>query len=283
MGRKRRIAVTGSLLIMLVLCYATLVEPYHPRLTVRPVRGDLLARTLSGLSVALLSDLHFGSDGESAAEGALRMLEETQPDMILLVGDYVEWGSGKAAYQRALDFLARLHAPLGVYAVLGDADRTSSRNSCLFCHEAGSGLPSTRHRVSVLKNSTKLIDLPNGPLRIIGLEPDFPESECARLHSLLAGDTPTILLTHSSRIYKDIDASQDVLVLSGDTHGGQIWLPQWFWRLARPKPDPEHMHGYYTDGKKSLFVTRGVGTSHARFRLGEPPEVVLFRFTGDAK
>lgn len=273
----------GSLLTATILTYATAIEPNRPIITEIQVRDGLLARTLAGRRIALLSDLHLGPDGEPAADEALHILGETRPDLILLVGDYVEWGSGREAYQRALKFLSQLHAPLGVYAVLGDADRTSSRNSCLLCHEAGSGSPSTRHHVSFLKNSAEMIDLPNGQLRIVGLEPNFPASDSQRLQSLLTGDTPTILLSHSSRIYKGIDAAKDVLTLSGDTHGGQVWLPQWLWRLARPKPDPDHVHGYFVDGKKSLFVTRGVGTSHIRFRLGAPPEIVLFLFSGEAR
>jgi hypothetical protein len=70
----------------------------------------------------------------------------------------------------------------------------------------------------------------------------------------------------------------DVLTVSGDTHGGQIRLPRWFWRLTRLKPDPEHIHGLFRDGRKSLVVIRGIGTSRIRFRLGSPPEIVVLEF-----
>lgn len=279
-GHARAIAACGLVAGAALLCYAVAVEPSRLELTELEIRDGRLTHVLAGRQVALLSDLHFGSAAEPAAERALLAIEAARPDLILLAGDYVAWGGGPEAYRRALEYLSRLRAPLGVYGVLGDADRTSSRQSCLFCHETAGGPPTTRHRVTFLKNAATEIDLPNGRLRLVGLDPDFPVSAPERLRALLAGDTPTILLSHSSRVYQLIDASQAVLTLSGDTHGGQLRLPSWFWRLARPKPDPEHVHGYFRDGDKSLFVTRGIGTSHLRFRLGARPELVFFRFAG---
>jgi predicted MPP superfamily phosphohydrolase len=275
--------VVGVALTSALLYYATVAEPTRLEVTDVAVRDDRLALVLGGRTVAFLSDLHFGSSSEAPARQALRTLEEARPDMILLAGDYVAWRSGREAYQRALDFLSRLQAPLGVYAVLGDADRSSSRYACLFCHEPGTGSPTGRHRVKFLGNSSQTLDLPAGRLRLVGLDPGLAAVSGPGLRALLAGDTPTILLSHSSRVYRWIDAAKPVLTLSGDTHGGQVRLPAWFWLRARLKPDPGHMEGYFTDGNKSLFVTRGVGTSHVRFRLGEPPQLVIFRFPGGAR
>jgi len=86
------------------------------------------------------------------------------------------------------------------------------------------------------------------------------------------------LLSHTSEIYKNISRAREILVLSGDTHGGQVLLPAWFWRLTRRKPDPEHIHGLFSEGNKALFVTRGLGTSVVHFRLGAPPEIVVLEF-----
>jgi hypothetical protein len=111
---------------------------------------------------------------------------------------------------------------------------------------------------------------------------NFPRPGGQRLQDLLAGETPTILVSHSSGIYEEIDPSKEALTVSGDTHGGQIRLPRWFWRLTRLKPDPDHISGYFQNGRKSLVVTRGIGTSRFRFRLGAPPEIVVLEF-GDKR
>lgn len=272
--------VCATVSIAAILLYASVFEPRRVRLTRIEVRAGALARVLSGRTVALLGDLHFGPVGEPVADDALRTLRDLRPDLILLTGDYVAWGSRSEAYEHAFDFLARLKAPLGVYAVLGDADRTFSRKSCEFCHPAGSGDPVTRHEVVFFGDESRVIGLPQGSLRIAGVDPDLSRPAGERLRALLAGDMPTILLSHSSVVYREIDPSKEVLTLAGDTHGGQIRMPGWFWRQIRFKPDPEHVHGYFKDGRKSLFVTRGVGTSHVRFRLGAPPEIAVLEFAG---
>jgi predicted MPP superfamily phosphohydrolase len=272
-----------AVLLLAISGYAMLVEPVHPRVKTILVREGMVARRLLHRKVAVISDLHFGAGAKAAEAETLKTLEEVGPDLILLAGDYVAWGARGRAYERAFDFLSRLEAPLGVYAVLGDADRTFSRKSCEFCHAAGSGAPTSRHRVVFLKNQDRIIALPGGPLRIVGLEPDFSRPAGQQLRSLLAGDLPTILISHSSIVYREIDPSVEVLTVSGDTHGGQVWMPRWFWRLTRFKPDPEHIAGFFHDGRKSLLVSRGIGTSHVPFRLGAPPEVVILEFAGTAE
>jgi hypothetical protein len=273
-------AVFGAILVLGIVTYATTIEPYRITLTGTPVQNGSLAATLAHRKAALISDLHFGDDGDPLTEPLLGQLGAIQPDLILLAGDFVQWGSGRKAYERAFDFLAKLRAPLGVYAVLGDADVTDSRASCEFCHEAGSGAPTSRHRVVFLRNDSRTIRLPAGELRIVGLDTSLTRPTASLVRRLLAGGAPTILLSHSSVVYRDIDPAMDVLTVSGDTHGGQIMLPKWVWRLTRLKPDPDHIHGFFQDGRKSLVVTRGVGTSRLRFRLGVPPEIVILEFGG---
>jgi hypothetical protein len=92
-------------------------------------------------------------------------------------------------------------------------------------------------------------------------------------------DGPAIVLSHFSSVYNYINGKEDVLVLSGDTHGGQIYLPEFIWKIIKIKPDTKHKYGLYQDENKALYVTSGIGTSDIPFRLGVPPEVVLFEFT----
>lgn len=56
--------------------------------------------------------------------------------IFFLTGDYVWWEDD---YEPALDFLSRLKANTGIWAVMGDYDYSISRKCCLFCHEKESG------------------------------------------------------------------------------------------------------------------------------------------------
>lgn len=279
---RRKYPLLGStfLFAAALLIYGAVIEPGHLTVTTIDIREGRLAHILAGRKIALLSDLHFGDDGEPIAAAALRRLKEIRPDLILLTGDYVDWGSRAPAYDHALAFLARLQAPLGVFAVLGDADRTFSRKSCEFCHEPGSGAPTQRHSVVFLKDAQKTIATPLGDFLIIGIDPERGAHPTSHIWQFLEGETPALLLSHTSEIYKNISGAREIMVLSGDTHGGQVLLPAWFWRLTRRKPDPAHIHGFFREGKKALFVTRGLGSSGVHFRLGAPPEIVVLEFKG---
>ncbi len=81
---------------------------------------------LKDLKIVQLSDLHIGRNISISTERTLKILNELKPDMILLSGDYVEWYGDKQAYDNAINFLSQLNAPLGIYAVMGDADYSSS-------------------------------------------------------------------------------------------------------------------------------------------------------------
>ena len=273
--KKIGLAAGGAFLAAAVV-YGAWIEPRMVSVSRVAIKSGQPAR--QPVTIALLSDLHLDSGSAPLEEKVLRRLEAIRPDLIVLAGDYVAWGGRGPAYERALNFLARLEAPLGVYAVLGDADTTFSRKSCEFCHAPGSGAPTSRHEVVFLKNDSRVVDTPNGRLRIVGIDMHFPRPGGQRLQELLAGETPTILVSHSPGIYEGIDPSMEVLTVSGDTHGGQVWLPRWFWRLMRLTSDPDHIHGLFHDGRKSLVVTRGLGTSRFRFRLGAPPEIVVLEF-----
>lgn len=276
--RTESILIASGFFLTAFLFYGAVIEPGRLTVTTIVIREGRLAQILAGRKVALLSDLHFKDGGESIAEAALERLKEIRPDLVLLTGDYVDWGSRAPAYDRALAFLARFQAPLGVFAVLGDADRTFSRKSCEFCHQPDSGAPTERHSVVFLKDAQKTIATSFGEFLVIGIEPERSTRLTPRVRQLLDSDVPALLLSHTSEIYNRINSTREVLVLSGDTHGGQVWLPTWFWPLTRQKPDPAHMHGLFHEGNKALFVTRGLGTSRVRFRFGAPPEIVIMEF-----
>ncbi|MDZ7268018.1 MAG: metallophosphoesterase [candidate division KSB1 bacterium] len=237
------------------------------------------ADVLSGKKIVQLSDLHFHQHSAHTAQAVLSRLREIQPDMILLTGDYVRWYGSQDDYEHALSFLGQLQAPLGVYAVMGDADYSFSRASCLFCHRRDSADPPVAHRVIFLRDC--FVDLAIGGrwLRLAGLDCWPPlRPNLALVDSLLASEHPTILLSHTSLAYARVPASAHALVLSGDTHGGQIRLPGLLWRITGRKPDPDHLRGFFQEGNKMLYVTSGIGTTDIPIRLGVPPEIVVFEF-----
>jgi predicted MPP superfamily phosphohydrolase len=67
-------------------------------------------------------------------------------------------------------------------------------------------------------------------------------------------------------------------MLSGDTHGGQIPLPGWFFGIMGYDKNALYNQGLFERGSKKMFVSRGIGWSHMPIRLFRRPEVVVFHF-----
>jgi len=166
-----------------------------------------------------------------------------------------------------------------MWAVMGDYDYSNSRQSCVFCHKRGSGKSTQSHKVKFLRNTTHLVHLPQGTFSVGGVDEDFADSFATRAEILsgLKGE-PGILLCHNPLMFDYLEADQDVIMLAGDTHGGQFPLPAWLWNLLGYEKNAKYNQGWFKDGKKQMFVTRGIGTSHWPIRILRRPEIVVIHF-----
>lgn len=242
-----------------------------------------LRNVYGGITLAQISDLHIGR-GDKKTTKIFKALESLKVDAIVLTGDYVQWDGD---YEPALNVLARMKAKNGVYAVMGDYDYSNSRKSCLFCHEKGSGRETNRHSVKFLRNSCDTVDVGRDSTLICGVdgrqanEPVSPEV-VKRVQSAAKGRA-AIILSHSPLVFDLIDSNQDVLVLAGDTHGGQIPLPSWAWKLLGYEKNARYEQGWFEEGKKKMYVNRGIGTSHFPIRFMRPPEITVFHFQSAEK
>jgi uncharacterized protein len=274
--RKRSIAgVIFLVLVAGILIWGFLVEPSRIDVHHITISDGVLGNALSGNTLVFVSDFHLGNT-VSQGPAVLKVLNGLMPDFVFLGGDYVKWNSG---YEKALDLFSNVHAKRGVWAVMGDYDYSNSRKSCLYCHEPNSGRPTKVHSIKFLRNSSDKIDTSQGPVWIYGIDREADgEWFSAKTVAELKGKTPSIVLSHSPLAFNLIDENRNVLVLAGDTHGGQIPLPSWLWKLLGYNKNAQYEKGWFEKGKKKMYVSRGVGTSHFPFRFMRPPEITVFHF-----
>ena len=160
---------------------------------------------------------------------------------------------------------------------MGDYDYRTSRKCCLFCHEPGKGIPTQRHNVRFLRNSVEQVSLPSGCLMIGGIDEEFGNSFSKETLRFLR-NAQGIILSHNPLVFDSLDNDQNIIMLSGDTHGGQIPLPSWMWRILGYEKNARYNQGLFINGKKKMYVTRGIGTSHLPLRIFRPPELVVLHF-----
>lgn len=226
-----------------------------------------LCEGLQGKTAIHLSDLHLKKIGRREKK-ILKIIDEINPDFVFLTGDYVKWDGD---YEIALDYMARLGEKCKTWAVMGDYDYSNSRKSCLFCHDVGTGRQTSRYTVTFLRNDFQKIDFAESDIQIGGLD-------------LGAGsgvptiELPSVILSHSPLLFDEIDNERNILMLSGDTHGGQIGLPAWFWKMIGYEKTAKYSHGVFREENKMMYVSKGIGTSHIPIRLFRAPEVVVIHF-----
>jgi len=167
------------------------------------------------LNIVMASDMHFGY--LSGKNHAIRMVEEInalKPDIVLFPGDIIDDDIVPYKNKGIGEILAKIEAPYGVYASLGNHDRFKGEmNELIELLEESN--------MNVLYDETVTLD---GWLTLIGRK-DKIDSERAELSALMTDadhSTSVILLDHQPYAL-DIAQQQGVdLMLSGHTHRGQI-------------------------------------------------------------
>jgi len=264
--------------LLFILCiagsfYGFLIEPYLVVVRHVFIKDAAFSRVLSSRTVLQISDLHIRDIGIRERK-LLRLLKELQPDIIFLTGDYVPW---KGDYRPAFEFFSKIEAKIGVWAVMGDYDYSASRQSCMFCHEEGSSRQTGKHRVHFLKNHAVSVNLPESEIWIAGVDNEIGSGFSRENINRLVNHPGTVLISHEPTVFDAIDDNCSVLVLAGDTHGGQLPLPEWLWKRLGYK-QYKYMRGWFQQGKKKMYVTTGIGTSTLPIRLLRPPEIVVLHF-----
>lgn len=263
----------GIILVLTgLIVYGLWIEPNRIEVHHVWIRDKYLGKVLEKKIMVQLSDLHIRRIGSREQE-ILKILNELKPDFIFLTGDYVKWNGD---YEAALNFLSQLKARIGIWGVLGDYDYSNSRKSCLFCHEAGRWRYTSRHQVHFLRNSLEKVNLSNAAFWIGGV--DIEEEHPKKNSSIFKKKEPAIILSHNPLSFDLLYKDQDVFMLAGDTHGGQIPLPSWLWRIMGYEKTASYCQGIFKNGHKKMFVSRGIGTSHFPIRIFRKPEIVVFHF-----
>jgi hypothetical protein len=265
----------SALSVAAMLAYGFGVEPYRVEVRHLLITDRKLAKVFGDQAVVQVSDLHSEHIGRRE-KLVLSVIDRVKPALVLLTGDYLGW---RGEYETAVAFLRLIKGGSEVFAVMGDYDYSFRRKSCLFCHEPGERETRPLGSVKFLRNSFVRLHLRNGPVWVGGYDPEGdPDFLAKRNEELSKMGEPVIVLSHSPLAFDDITDDVDMLMLAGDTHGGQVPLPSWLWKHLGYVKTAKYSQGFFQSGRKKMFVSKGVGTSHIPFRFLRQPEVVVFHF-----
>ncbi len=251
--------------------WSTVIEPDMLRVRHVEVTSDTWPAAIPPLKIAVIGDLHVGAphidlpklDDVVAASNGL------QPDLVLLLGDYVIQGvlfgnfvSPEIVAQR----LSGLRAKHGVYAVLGNHDWWLDGPRVTRALKSNG--------ITVLENEASSITVPSGRVWIAGIADDTTRTpEVVRTVAPLPAGEPILLITHDPAVFEDV-TDRVSLTLAGHTHGGQVYLPGIGALIVPGRAPRRHAYGLVRENGRTMFVTGGVGSSIIPVRFNMPPEIV---------
>ena len=232
------------------------------------------------LTIAVIADLHAG--GPNMGIERVRQVVDAGNalgcDLVVLMGDYFATHRFVTEVVPAAAWageLARLRAPLGVYAILGNHD---------WWHDvAGTRAALAQVRIPLMENDAVLLGPPGSRFWLAGLGDQIAyqlgPSEFRGVDDLpgtlrkVTTDDPVILLAHEPDIFTQVP-DRVSLTLAGHTHGGQIRPPLIppFWTPS--EYGARFAYGHIVEQGRHLIVSGGLGCSNVPLRLNMPPEIL---------
>jgi hypothetical protein len=258
--RHARLVAVAAAGALSVLALVQGLRPPEVRAHIVEVRG--LRREHDGLRVVQLSDLHVGPFLRTRwIEGRIAQVEALHPDMIVVTGDLLDQDATWS--EPLVPALRRLRAPLGVWGVLGNHEFYAGLDRALGVFDA-SGIRLIRDTSVEITPGVILAgvdDLSAG--RQLGVDGHSVDRALAH-----RPPGATIFLCHSPwQVERAAELGVD-LMLSGHTHGGQIWPFVYLVRLMYP-----YVAGRFDVSGMTLIVSRGTGFWGPPMRLFRPAEI----------
>ena len=276
---KKRKTHKPSWLARILLCLPASCALLYPLYLARQLYLDRqeyfspsLPAAFDGLTMTYVSDIHYGLlfDAERV-KNLVDQVNALHSDIILLGGDYGETSQG------ALDFFAlqpRFSAPIGVFATVGNHDRTKPDHLLRDIEHAMTTLG-----ITPLVNDAWILEKDGRKLAVCSVDDlynGFPN--IAAVSHMVQNADFTIFMPHTPDILPECEAlgpSFFDLALCGHTHGGQISL---FNHAIKSSSlyGSRYNSGWYKENGADIFVSTGVGTSWLPVRLGSKPQIHQF-------
>ncbi len=223
-----------------------------------------------GFRIVVLADLHGKSFGEQN-EKLIRKVEKQNPDIIVLIGDFVR---GEAQFSIVESLSEELVEIAPTYYVTGN-------------HEwAGGDVEKLKDQlrdldVRVFSNEYDMLERNGETLAFLGIDDPNGYADQKTLSKLVdevrefqGEEQYILLLSHRNTMYQSYIEAKVDLSLVGHAHGGQIRLPLTD-GLIGPTRDlfPSYTAGRYELEYGQMVVSRGLSDEFPAFRLFNRPHI----------
>jgi predicted MPP superfamily phosphohydrolase len=274
--RFRKVVQRIAWCAILAAIYVVFVERYIILTNTYRIPVPNLPEAFVGFRIVHLSDLHYGFLVPlSVVRSVVARANRIERDLIVCTGDFVHEKRATGEIDAVWPVLSQLHAPSGVFSVLGNHDHwADTARSRHWLAETGQDLS---HRVRKITRGESTLWFAGAG--------DFWEDHRG-LDELLRG-IPTndcrIVLAHNPDTADTDFASRVDLMLSGHTHGGQVEIP-FFGTPVLPVRNKTYSHGLKTSPRGvSVFISKGIGWAVYPIRFNCFPEIAVLEIVPAAE
>jgi len=219
--------------------------------------------------IVQISDLHIGGliDKEFVAK-SVSAINALNPDLIAITGDLSDARVG--VIQEAIDALRHLSSRYGTYYVVGNHEYFHALDETL-AHMKSLG-------IHVLENASVRINdefYLAGVYDLFGYRAGTHIPDITKAMEEVPPDAPSILLAHQPKYIEYLGGYSPSLILSGHTHGGQIWPFGYLVAMAQP-----YVKGLHPLGEnRHIYVNSGIGFWGPPMRLGSQAEITCITWS----
>lgn len=220
-------------------------------------------------TIVQISDLHIGGliDKEFVAK-SVATINQINPDLIAITGDLSD--AHIDIVKEAINELRNLKSRYGTYYIVGNHE---------YFHSIDDTIAHMKSlRIHVLENEAALINndfYVVGVYDLFGFRANSHIPDIAKAMRDIPSTMPTLLLAHQPKYIEFLEGFTPSLILSGHTHGGQIWPFEYLIRLMQPYVKGLHKLGV----NRHIYINSGIGFWGPPMRLGSQAEITCISWS----
>ena len=278
---KKKIFVAITILLT-VLAISTVIydgfnrAPSRFKVNYQYLESSKVHPDLNGMQIAFISDLNYNNFmDKDRFDLALAKLEESNPDVVVFVGDLFDEENITSISDKVIEDLTKqldsITAKYGKFAVLGENDYFSEDVTALVSKILYNS------NFEIIQNQLlKITKDTNNYFQLIGIDSVLSGRDAIqKAYENVNSENLVLTVVHTPDTIEELPLKTTDLVVAGHSHGGQIQIPL-LGQVYNKKLSEKYYSGFYSVNNTKLFVTNGLGTTIEDVRIFAPAEILIY-------